>query len=57
MDHLIVAHNCLNNGANWASISSIENEQYKEEMGDDDGEKDWVEVAVQSTNKVIGDFW
>jgi len=38
--------NFVNNSANLASISTIQNEQYKEEIGDDDGEKDWVEFAV-----------
>jgi len=26
-------------------------------MGDDDGEKDWMEFAIQKTDKGIVDFW
>jgi len=48
--------NFVNNGATLASISNIQNEQYQEEMGDDDGEKDWAEFAVWKTDKGIGDL-
>ncbi len=41
----------VNNGATLASISNIQNEQYKEEMGDDYGEKDWENVQFEEQTK------
>jgi len=49
--------NFVNNGPTLPSLANIQNEQYQEEMGDDDGEKDWTEFAIQKTDKVIVDFW
>jgi len=49
--------NFVNNGPTLSSLSNIRNEQYQEEMGDDDGEKDWMEFAIRKTDKGVTDFW
>jgi len=49
--------NFVSNDANLASISKIQNEQYKEGMGDGNGEKDWTEFAVRKTDKGTGNVW
>ncbi len=38
--------NFVNNGTTLSSISNIQNKQYQEDMGDDDGEKDWIQLAI-----------
>ena len=49
--------NFVNNGPTLSSLSNIRNKQYQEEMGDDDGEKDWMEFAIWKTDKGVSDFW
>jgi len=49
--------NFVNNGPTLSSLANIQNKQYQEEMGDDNGEKDWMEFAIQKTDKGAIDFW
>jgi len=47
----------VNNGETLSKMREIRGHQYRNRMGDTDGEKNWNEFAICITDKGKDDFW
>ena len=49
--------NVVHNGRNLLEMKRIRDAQYQEQMGDDNGTKDWNDFARRIVDKGVMDFW